>query len=415
MERNFITKIRINNVRHLKDIEIPLSEETPRHLILTGKNGSGKTSVLEALRLFLVGKLEDDFVVSRVRDKLRNNPLKEQFEADVSGIISAFYKLIDTRQFIIEQSGIDISFSKDVTDGESEKFIFAYYQAERKYFVKNEKGVEKVNFKNHYGTYEFPGENFVKYIKQLKSQSAIYWQENNPARSEELQSRLDNFANILRRIYDNEQLELCLNVEDMVFQIKHPGKLPFAFDGLSSGYAAVLYIVIDLMMRMEKSAGGRYDMEGVVLIDEVDAHLHLSMQKNILPLLTWMFPNIQFIVTTHSPFVLNSVSDAVVYDLGNNQRIDTAEGLSNLPYSGIVEGYFGASELSDKLKHKFERYKELSRQSSFSADDYEELGDLESYLDEIPDFLALNIVADYRQIKSELEQREGAKDTHGEM
>ena len=413
--RNFITKIRINNVRHLNNIEIPLSEDKLRHLILTGKNGSGKTSVLEALRLYLVAKLEDDYVVSRVREKLRDNPLKEQFEADVSASTQFFLEYGDTRKTITDCSGVDVSFSNDINGKVSEKFLFAYYQAEREYSVKNEKGVEKVNFKNHYGAYEFPGENFVKYIKQLKSQSALYWQENNQTRSEEILSRLDNFANILRRIYGNEQLELCLNVEDMVIQIKHPGKLPFAFDGLSSGYAAVLYIVIDLMMRMEKSAGGRYDMEGVVLIDEVDAHLHLSMQKNILPLLTWMFPNIQFIVTTHSPFVLNSVSDAVVYDLGNNQRIDTAEGLSNLPYSGIVEGYFGASELSDKLKRKFERYKELSRQSSFSADDYEELGDLESYLDEIPDFLALNIVADYQQIKSELEQREGAKDTHGEM
>ena len=48
----FITKLHINNVRHLKDIEIPISETERKHLILTGKNGSGKTSTLEAIRLF---------------------------------------------------------------------------------------------------------------------------------------------------------------------------------------------------------------------------------------------------------------------------------------------------------------------------------------------------------------------------
>ena len=57
---NYITKIKINNVRHLKNIEIPLSETECKHLIITGKNGSGKTSLLEALRLFLLFHTADD-------------------------------------------------------------------------------------------------------------------------------------------------------------------------------------------------------------------------------------------------------------------------------------------------------------------------------------------------------------------
>lgn len=54
MER-FITKINIKKVRHLIDVEIKLSDNEKKHLILTGKNGSGKTSVLEALTKFLKG------------------------------------------------------------------------------------------------------------------------------------------------------------------------------------------------------------------------------------------------------------------------------------------------------------------------------------------------------------------------
>jgi recombinational DNA repair ATPase RecF len=46
----FIKNVTIQNVRHLKNIEIPLSENERKHLILTGRNGSGKTSVLEAIR-----------------------------------------------------------------------------------------------------------------------------------------------------------------------------------------------------------------------------------------------------------------------------------------------------------------------------------------------------------------------------
>ena len=47
---HFITSVHINEVRHLKDIEIKLNPEKRQHLILTGKNGSGKTSVLQAMR-----------------------------------------------------------------------------------------------------------------------------------------------------------------------------------------------------------------------------------------------------------------------------------------------------------------------------------------------------------------------------
>lgn len=53
MEQLYITKLAINKVRHLKDILIPLSENQIKHLILTGKNGSGKTSVVEALARYL--------------------------------------------------------------------------------------------------------------------------------------------------------------------------------------------------------------------------------------------------------------------------------------------------------------------------------------------------------------------------
>ena len=47
---HFLTKLKIDNLRHLKNIDIVLSETERQHLLLTGKNGSGKTSVIEALR-----------------------------------------------------------------------------------------------------------------------------------------------------------------------------------------------------------------------------------------------------------------------------------------------------------------------------------------------------------------------------
>ena len=159
------------------------------------------------------------------------------------------------------------------------------------------------------------------------------------------------------------------------------------------------------MIRMEKNHSGSFDAPGIVLIDEVDAHLHLSLQKDILPLLTGLFPRIQFIVTTHSPFVLGSAENTVIYDLEKKLCISGDKGLSNLTYSGIVEGYFESSDLTKTLEKKYRRFQELSRKEVFDDDDYEELSSLEIYLDNVPDYLALSVMADYKREKVELEKR----------
>ena len=65
MDRIFISELRIKNVRHLKNIRIPLSSDKAKHLILTGKNGSGKTSVLEDLSNYFMTMAES---IGRDRD-----------------------------------------------------------------------------------------------------------------------------------------------------------------------------------------------------------------------------------------------------------------------------------------------------------------------------------------------------------
>ena len=74
-------------------------------------------------------------------------------------------------------------------------------------------------------------------------------------------------------------------------------------------------------------------------------------------ILTCLFPNIQFIVSTHSPFVLNSLDNVVIYDLENHIVVEN--GLSDVPYDGIVKGYFQVDTLSDTLKNKFQQYTTL--------------------------------------------------------
>lgn len=165
-------------------------------------------------------------------------------------------------------------------------------------------------------------------------------------------------------------------------------------------------IVADLIIRMEKQTNQTFDfyMPGIVLIDEIETHLHVELQKEIMRLLTTIFPNVQFIVSTHSPFILNSIENAVIYDL--EKKILVKDGLADIPYDGIVEGYFSADKLSASLKEKFERYKELIHRNTVTDEEMEEITRLEMYLDEIPDYLALEITTEYQRLKMEFEARE---------
>ena len=421
MNDSFVTKISINRVRNIKDTVIELSDTEAKNLIITGPNGSGKTSLLEALRLNITNRLKWDSEVVTLGD----NPLKNQFlmgkatvadDAEVNDSIEGIFnppKDEEIRQRISEISGIDVDFSnldkmrEEYLQG---KYIVSYYKAEREYDIASQKGTRKIDLKDAYTVSESPGDDFVEYLKMLIVQENMYRnQQETAALVEGLRQRVELVKAMLRNIYDNDAIDFDFDIANMNLRIKEPDKQPYGFNELASGYAAILYIVLDLMMRMEKKVTDAYDLPGIVMIDEVDAHLHLAMQRNVLKNLTELFPNIQFIVTTHSPFVLSSVDNAVIYDLGRKQRVGREAGLFKLPYSGIVEGYFGASELSAKLKKDFERYKELAQKDDLTDDDYEELGNLENTLDDIPDFLALGIMADYRQIQSELQVREEGK------
>ena len=82
------------------------------------------------------------------------------------------------------------------------------------------------------------------------------------------------------------------------------------------------------------------------------------------------------------------------------------EGMQKLPYEGIVEGYFGADQLSDELRKKYERYVSLVNKKKLTDAEYAEIDSLEYYLDEIPDYLAAELTAEYNRLKLEFANRE---------
>ena len=285
-------------------------------------------------------------------------------------------------------------------------YILAYYKADRIFQAEQPRHVEKVQLKDRYALTEFPRNEFVKYLLDLKMTEALARNNRKTEKADEIQAWFIKLEELLKKIFDDESVKLLFDEDTFRFQISQSGKELFDFNTLSRGYQAVLDIVLDIIMRMENQTQRSFDfrLPGIVLIDEIDAHLHLELQKNIMPLLTAIFPNIQFIVTSHSPFILNSMENTVIYDLENNVLVEN--GLDNVPYDGIVEGYFRADKLSHTLKEKFDRYKNLVSKKQLSDDEIAEIAGLELYLDEIPDYLALEIATEYQRLKLEFMNRE---------
>ena len=408
MEQTFFTDIKIEKVRHLENIRIPLGTQKRKHLILTGKNGSGKTSVLEAMVRYIQSFLgEDSIALEKIR-RLQKYYFALNHLKDSEQNRQEFYKkslnsegeeLKNLTSEIVLNSNSNIQLKEKYERG---NFIFAYYRAQREFQVETYENIEKVELQNKYNIVENPGAKLTKYLVDLKATQAF---TKDVKKAEKIDRWFKRFENILKTIFEDEHLELKFNDETFQFSIHESDRESFDFNTMSSGYAAVLDIIIDLIMRMEAQSGLRaeFDMEGIVLIDEIETHLHLELQKKILPVLTELFPNIQFIITTHSPFILSSLDDAVIYDLENRTLV--RNGLKNLPYEGIVEGYFRVDVLSKELREKFERYKALVSKDELSDEEYEEIDHLEYYLDEIPDYLAQELTAEYSKMKLEFENR----------
>ena len=416
MENIFLTKLDIVSVRHLHGIAIPLSDTGRKHLILTGKNGSGKTSTLERLKEHLEFIISNQYESYEEAKRLYNywKEMQDKPVEDEKGRHEKenYIKNKDmyARRLQYWESGAVsscCSYSELREKYQNGQFLLAYYGDKREFQVETYQSIEKVNLKLYYGLEEKPGNKLAKYLVDLKATKAFAKEQQvNADTVERIDRWFHRLEEILKEIFSDPTLSLEFDVMSFQFTIKEAGREAFDFNTLSSGYGAVLDIVNDLIMRMEAQTRLRdaFDTEGIVLIDEIETHLHLELQKRILPILTKLFPNLQFIVTTHSPFVLNSLENAVIYDLEKN--ILVKEGMQKLPYEGIVEGYFGADQLSDELRKKYERYVSLVNKKKLTDAEYAEIDSLEYYLDEIPDYLAAELTAEYNRLKLEFANRE---------
>ncbi|WP_430530648.1 AAA family ATPase [Bacillus cereus] len=369
----FVTELNINKVRHLKNVSIPLSKETRKHLILTGKNGSGKTSLLEGILQYLeVSETSSITQLSRYHEwiavhKNTLNNLKIELQnkpndSDLLMRIEEQERYIRDNRYNIEryEEKVKLSFNTlQYIDKyyENGKYIISYFNANRNSQMDSPNGIEKTRLTPIKQIKTNANSIFLKYLVDLKAQQMFSQQAGDSHISKDIEKWFNDLEKCFQMIFENNELVLKFDYANYNFIIEEPGKEAYTLNTLSSGYSSLLHIITELIIRMLSANAPLYDIQGIVLIDEIDVHLHISLQKKVLKLLTDLFPNIQFIISTHSPFVINSIENTVVYDLEKDLLVND---LALFPFQAILEGYFEIDQYSYLFKEKLQEYQRLS-------------------------------------------------------
>jgi len=408
----YINEININNLYGLKNRNIKLNAKRNKHLFITGDNGFYKTSILEGISNYFSKILSlsttEFFNSKKLFENLRNenNPLTINIQNNFD------IKHFETFRFFTE-----LKFKFETSD-----FLIIYLPADRKLNTKRISKVEKVNLKTKYLPFETARTELLAFLIDLDYTYAttyrdydIYIKHNSKENKEFIEKSetiiestklwLEKFKYFLKKIFKDENLDIRKeNVFDekilkYTFKIYTKEHEPFDFMELANGYNSVISIITEVLLRATKlnTKNNTYFIdnliEGIVLLDEPESHLHIKLQKEIMPILTDFFPHIQFIVATHSPFVLNSIKNVVTYDVANQIYIDDF----NVPVNELIDNYFDLNKNNvEILNKKIENFEKLLNKKNKTDKDYELITNLDIELSEKAPYISDNMYYKFR-------------------
>lgn len=345
-----IKSIELKNFKCFKDkildLSIPETNDVQSTCILVGTNGSGKSSILKAIVAVMTG-IDQRYAGDMLKDT--------DIYFDAPGLeIKLTVMLNENEKNVLQQ------------DNNVMEAIYIYERGAEQAILQCPQGVNQDNYKKmlqtiekdmrlgivmYYDPFRFisgrkpvgPKLQLEKDAKSNALQSNILSEGNNAFRDMELKQWIINM--------DYQRLKKTSSKNEIIFEqmikafdiLMHPLKFQcideegaiifrdekeskdIALDMLSDGFKSVFFIVIDIIRRLSLAEAFEdeafYMKEAVILIDEIDCHIHPKWQKKLLPSLRKLFPNCQFIVTTHSPYILDGIPDYSIKKIGEKQII----------------------------------------------------------------------------------------------
>ena len=349
-----ITNINVANFRGFIEKEIHFAE---RFTVLIGDNGSGKTAVLEFLAVALGGYLNGFTGVASGRNILPAEVrLQTYLQGDVitteprypvsvtcsSEINDNFYHWsrtlnsekgrttrIEAREIIKYAENLQ----SEVREGKPSTLpVLGYYGTGRLWAQKKAKS--KVNARINsrllgYTDCLDPISNQKLFSSWFKKMTQIKLQKGKEISGltvvkKAIEKSLESLTS------ENEKVNIYYDLElDEIIVVLQDGR-ELSLNKLSDGYRNTLCMVGDIAYRMSVlnphlMGDAANETPGVILIDEIDLHLHPKWQRNIVNDFKRTFPKVQFIVTTHSPIVISSCAENEVVKLttiGNDTKIE---------------------------------------------------------------------------------------------
>ena len=376
--------LELTNFRNIQKQKIIIKDKN--FVVLIGDNGSGKTSILEAITKAFVPVLRTVNSEAVKNCDLNNNDIKDGEAATIVSIGVSLdgtaYTWSNKRRL---SSQVPIEIKTDQNDLKRMKAKYMECSENQKLplvlYYGTDRIIREVPQRGHIKKFEvtdalrncFDNVNYFRdFYDWFKTEEDIELRElrkdqgyKNPKLNcvrTALERMIKGYSNL--RIELSPSRMLLTNEQGVDLQI----------DQLSGGYKAVLSVVADIAKRMSMAnpdAENPLEEEAVILIDELDLHLHPRWQKTIVDDLKRTFPNCQFIISTHSPFIIQSLKAEELFDIQSMQYAKEDGSYDGWSIEAIQEQKMGVEPKTDMFQNCLRDFS-----NAMDEEDYKKAGEL---------------------------------------
>lgn len=408
-----ISELTLRNYKLYGNDELTVSFDTDRHAsILLGDNGCGKTTVLNAITLLLssyIGQFPGSSEMQLPESSLHINAnnrsgdymkIEGLFKTD-SGMkipVIRYRKglgLPPTTSEIKEFKSYAAALRESVESGnkDSRLPIIAFYGTERGRIQAPER---KRNFKKMFQRWDgytnalTPQTDFKSFFAwfDFKEDEERRIREERWERHFSL-PELDAVRHTLERFVGDDYILPKIKLHPLRFvMVQNDTERELRIEQLSDGFRIVIAMVADIASRMAElnpsdDINQILSTPGIIMIDEVDLHLHPSWQRKIVSQLIKTFPNVQFILTSHSPLVaLDASQEVEIIHIDSSKAENNTHDLEYLDVNDVLmSNLFNLiSPNASKWDSVIERRDELLSKPQLTSKEINELDSIEKKL-----------------------------------